>query len=163
MPPQPEKLDLVLKLVQTTSTLAIGVAAWFLAYRQYKISRTKLKFDLYEKRLALYKSLTDFLYRAGWGQAGPENLHKRIPPNLFEFRHDTVEYKFLFDDPEIHDCFEQVYDTAGTLRRLLLMLPEGPITDETLKEIIEHRAQLMLWGSKVDKLFKEELSIKLLR
>jgi len=40
-------LDLWLRVISTLSTFAIGVAAVFLAYQQFRLSRSKLKFDLY--------------------------------------------------------------------------------------------------------------------
>ena len=54
-------LDLLLKIVSTLATLAIGIAASMLAYRQYSINRAKLRFDLYEKRIALLSTLGQFI------------------------------------------------------------------------------------------------------
>lgn len=53
-------LDLILKSLTAVATLGIGKAASILAYQQFKISKAKLKFDLYEKRLALLKTASNF-------------------------------------------------------------------------------------------------------
>src|SRR5258705_9530398 len=97
-----QKLDLILKIVQTMATLAISVAASFLAYRQYKISQTKLKLDLYEKRLALFRLAIEFVEDFAKGHY---NESVKIFERLSKFRSDTMEHRFLFDDPAIHQCF----------------------------------------------------------
>jgi hypothetical protein len=47
-------------IVSTASTSLIGVAASILAYQQFKISKAKLKFELCEKRYALFIKLREF-------------------------------------------------------------------------------------------------------
>ena len=52
------------KIVITTfaaiSTFGIGLAAAFIAYQQSKVSKTKLRFDLFDRRYALFFKLRIF-------------------------------------------------------------------------------------------------------
>ncbi|MHB8735135.1 MAG: hypothetical protein ACYC6M_07525 [Terriglobales bacterium] len=81
-------LDQWLRIVSAISTLAIGVAASFLAYQQFRISRSKLKFDLYDRRLRLLRSVRDFAsVVALGGEADSGALYR-----------STIERHFLFEE-----------------------------------------------------------------
>jgi hypothetical protein len=84
----PTTLDLIIKIVAALGTLAIGAAASVLAYQQFRISRSKLRFDLFEKRLAVFKTVRDFASDTAFG--------RETDPGAF-YR-DTIERRFLFEE-----------------------------------------------------------------
>lgn len=97
-------LDYILKIVSTISALTIGIAASALAYQQFRLSRSKLRFDLYEKRLAVFKTVRDFastLAIKGEADAGA-------------FYRDTIERRFLFEE-DIYSYIEGMYERAKQL------------------------------------------------
>src|SRR5262249_54063487 len=103
----PTTLDLVLKIIQAASTLAIGIAASFLAYKQFSLSRSKLRFDLYEKRLAVFKTVRDFASAIALkGEADPGAFYR-----------DTIERRFLFEE-DVYLYIEEMFKRAQELRGL---------------------------------------------
>jgi hypothetical protein len=107
-------LDLWLKLISTFFTAVLGVAASILAYQQFKFNRTlaseqlrlsdsKLKFDLYEKRLALFMIVRDFASQIA---ITSEEI------DAGKFYRDTIERYFLFDAGE-YAYFDEVYEKAN--------------------------------------------------
>ncbi len=50
----PATFDLILRSISTISTFVIGIAASVLAYQQFKISKSKLHLELYDKRYTLF-------------------------------------------------------------------------------------------------------------
>jgi hypothetical protein len=88
------KLDLFLRIVSTVATLIIGLAASILAYQQYKISKSKLKFDLFEKRLALFIRAREYTSKLAWESLTGFETYDVAK----KFYNDTLEHRFLFDD-----------------------------------------------------------------
>ncbi len=146
------------------ATLAIGIAASFLAYRQYKISRAKLKFDLYEKRLELFTTLRDFMSEVA---VGDFNSSFESAQKVTKFYHQTLEHWFLFEDPAINTYFDKVLGKARELRMTLQKLDDQNLTDKDRKELQERDAELVMWfftqTEEVVNVFKNDLSIKTLR
>src|SRR5437764_11604789 len=97
-------LDYWLRIVTTASTLTIGIAASILAYQQFKLSRARLKFDLYEKRLALFNRVRDFA--SAVALAGRDEKDITDPGKFYR---DTVEHRFLFE-PDVWAYFAEVYE-----------------------------------------------------
>ena len=83
-----------MSLINTLSGLltpVIAVTTLYIAYQQYKTGKDKLRFDLYERRLKLFEFFKGFLFKTiETGQIeGPE---------ISEFRHNTYEIIFLFEE-----------------------------------------------------------------
>ncbi|HYR76309.1 MAG TPA: hypothetical protein VEM96_10750 [Pyrinomonadaceae bacterium] len=87
-------MDLALKIITALATVTIGIAASILAYQQYKISKAKLRFDLYDKRLTLFNRLRD--YASEVAMTSKDGLE--ILDDAGKFYRDTIECQFLFDD-----------------------------------------------------------------
>src|SRR5215475_8561389 len=86
-------LDLVLRIIATLSTLAIGIAASFLAYQQFKLSRSKLRFDLFERRLAVFMTVRVFASTMVIeGEADPGVLYRDTIERYFLFEKDVCSY-----------------------------------------------------------------------
>src|SRR5215831_8725840 len=100
-------IELILRIISTAATVTIGVAASFLAYQQFKISKSKLKFDLYEKRLELFNRLRD--YASEVAMTNPdwnETLDK-----AGKFYRDTIQCRFFFDK-DVSNYFNNVYENG---------------------------------------------------
>ncbi len=153
-------LDLILRIVSTLATVAIGVAAAFLAYRQYKISHTKLKFDLYERRLALLTTLMDLADQMGHVEQSSDasKILGRI--------NQLFEHQFLLDDPVItaHVSDMSHYALKMTTAMTILerkMVPPDKVKDEELT-VMESRGWFLVLRDNIPDLFKKHLSLKTL-
>ena len=72
------------------------LVASFLAYQQFHLSKSKLKFDLYEKRLRLFNVVRDFASTVALrGELDSGQLYR-----------DTIERYFLFDK-DVCDYIDQ--------------------------------------------------------
>jgi hypothetical protein len=144
-------LNLILNILSTVATLAIGIAASALAYQQFRISKSKLRFELYEKRLALFKLAMEFT------RAVCANTDQSKTLELaWAFKRDTSEHCFLFT-PDVAAYFNTLYakanELAGAQGRTL-----GANNDTT---------DLLLWFDSQSyamvKVFQVDLSIETLR
>lgn len=85
-------------------------------------------------------------------------------PETTKFHFDTIEYPYLFETPEIHDCFFETYRKADDLKGYLNHLKtEGRYDDEARKRVKELRFWFGMEAMRARSLFNEVLSIKLLR
>jgi hypothetical protein len=156
-------LDLFLKIVSTIATLFIGVAASALAFQQFRISKAKLKFDLYEKRLALFKIVGEYVSDLAIGD-NYEPLKSQ--GNALKFHYETIECRFLFGkDVEAH--IEDIYKNAVRLARVRLNLLTPRLTEEDKqsldREVVALRGWFLDQSDEMFKLVKDDLSIKTLR
>lgn len=159
-------LDLWLKLISTFFTAVLGVAASILAYYQYNLNKTlaseqlrlgdaKLKFDLYQKRLALFIILRDF--------ASQIALETKFDAG--KFYRDTIERYFLFDESE-YAYFNEVYQRANKLARIELELTRPMLTEDERQSLNRQVAELRTWffnqSDEMIRLFSRCLSIRTL-
>ncbi|MFL6209120.1 MAG: hypothetical protein ACJ74W_09730 [Pyrinomonadaceae bacterium] len=167
-------LDLWLKIISTFFTAAIGVAAWILAYQQFRLNRTlssqqlrfaseqlrlseaKLKFDLYERRLKLFEIVKEFNGRfvmTGKADTGG-------------FYHDTIERHFLFDD-DVSSYIGEVYQRALEANRTKLKLDSPNLTEDDRQKLNAQHVVQMQWfydqAENAPKVFSKDLSINALR
>lgn len=149
-------LDLILKIVSTASTALIGIAASLLAYQQFRLSKAKLRFDLYEKRLAVFRIVRDFA----------SDIAIRGKADAGELYRNTIERRFLFEE-DIYSYIEGMYERAKKLERLKdeFALPNLPEEKrERLREaIVKDQTWFFDQSDEMIKLFSKDLSIKTLR
>ena len=74
--------------------LSIGIGAGLIAYGQLRISKAKLKLDLYDRRIAVYEATKRFVL-------GLSSLGTVDAENLQEYLVATRQAEFLFDDDSI--------------------------------------------------------------
>jgi hypothetical protein len=155
-------IDLILRIISTAATVTIGVAASFLAYQQFKISKSKLKFDLYEKRLELFNRLRD--YASEVAMTNPD--WNETLDNAGKFYRDTIQCRFFFDK-DVSDYFNVIYENGKELSRAKQELERPSLTDEQQREAKKKIASLKSWffdqGDEMFEVFKHDLSIKSLR
>lgn len=155
-------LDLFLKIVSTLATLIIGVAASALAYQQFRINKAKLKFDLYEKRLALFRRAHEFIDLVGTDSIA-DSIHEpdEIRQSANKFTHDTVEVKFLFEK-NIEALFHELHLKAWQLADIEAQRKKND-SPELRKQAIDVRVWLNGTGIDMAEAFHKDLGIKALR
>lgn len=149
-------LELLLKVISTLSTLAIGLAAWLLAYQQLKLSKSKLKFDLYEKRLALFKIVRDFA----------STLVLRGDADSGQLYRETIERYFLFDE-DVCTYIGEMYERAKQVEQTKQELSRPSLTPEERqslnKKLVGDKTWFFDQSDKMIEVFSKDLSIKTLR
>jgi hypothetical protein len=159
-------LDLWLKIISTFFTAVIGVAAWILAYQQLRLNKTlsseqlrlseaKLKFDLYERRLKLFRTVKEF--------AGRLTMTGEVDTGAFY--HDTIERHFLFEK-DVSDYIGEVYKKALQVERTKMELGRPNLTENERQELNNRHVEERTWfynqEQNVIKVFSKDLSIKTL-
>lgn len=87
-----------MKLLEVLSGLLtpiIAILASYIAYRQYRTAKAKLKLDLYEKRLKIFKYFKTFIWQRITNLEFVINEHEN---ELRDFEINTTESMFLFGD-----------------------------------------------------------------
>jgi hypothetical protein len=154
--------DLILRILATMSTLIIGVAASILAFQQFRISKAKLKFDLYDKRLALFRRVREYVHEMAVTTDSDPAFRMN---SLASFRRDTLECRFLFD-AKVVNYIDEINKRVRCLDRIETILRAHVTRDnDKLKELEDQK----VWftdqdqNEKIFETFKEDLSIKTLR
>jgi hypothetical protein len=155
--------DLMLRIVSTLSTLAIGIAASVLAYQQFQISKAKLRFELYQKRYDLFLRLRMFVSDLAIGDnSEPLELQSKAGA----FKRDTIECRFLFD-ADVAAYFDEVYEKATDLANAYLGFQRPNVPPEEEETLRARLTTLGVWffdqSNEMFKLFQKDLSIKSLR
>lgn len=97
--------------VSATLLPAIAVLGLYLAYQQWQKARYRVKLDLFEKRLAIYRAATQLI---GSIAASGKASHHATQRYLAK----TREAKWLFNDPIHHYLKEDLYGAALRLQTL---------------------------------------------
>ena len=97
-----------LKVTTTIFTIVIGFAASAIAYQQYTISKSKLRFDLYEKRLRIFATVREF--------ASTVALRQEF--DVGQFYRDTLERYFIFDK-DVCDYIDEMFEKAKLIERTM--------------------------------------------
>jgi len=142
--------------LSTASTLLIGIAAFFIAYQQFRLSRSKLRFDLYEKRLAVFKTVRNFA----------SELAMRDKVDAGALYRDTIERRFLFEE-DVYSYIERMYERARRLESNESQFATPNLPDdvrEHLKNaIVVDRTWFFDQSDEMIQVFSKDLSIKTLR
>jgi hypothetical protein len=103
-----EAISEILRACSGIAPIIYGGITVYIAVQQYKGNQLKLKHDLYERRLKVYKGLTDLL-----GFIGREaDIQEE---QLWTFRKETADGCFLFGR-EIPSYLKVVFQSAVDLR-----------------------------------------------
>ncbi|MBU4192861.1 MAG: hypothetical protein KUA35_06600 [Pseudodesulfovibrio sp.] len=89
------------------ATLVVGFFALYLGYTQNRISKDKLKQDLFEKRFVVFKAAQELLSQA-WRQGDLQES------DVFLFRAERTQGIFLFDK-DITDYLDEIGNKALTV------------------------------------------------
>lgn len=145
--------------VQVASALLTPIVAIFgvyIARQQWLTARSKLNFDLFEKRYKIYSAAEKIIYKIIQnGSYDNSDFHY--------FMRDTKEARWLFNEEvhayirnELYDAIlrfdsenQRVYDNSS--KRIVL-------PDADLAEAVRLRRELLLWIADQPKVLEEKLS-----
>jgi len=157
----PIKSFSIIELLNSLLTPLIAIIAIYIAYRQYRNDNTRLKFELYEKRLEVYKKLQTFItqvIREG------TNIDIGI---IHKFHEETFVSSFLFNR-NIQEYLEKIYKKSVYMWQLNKKLyPSNGIAGLTVGEerskVCEEETNILLWitdqADESIQIFKEYLHI----
>jgi hypothetical protein len=138
-------------------TPLLAIVAGYVAYQQYRTNRSKLKFELYEKRLATYHALMELL------SAIVREADVKIE-ELMKFNRETNESYFLFGK-DIYSYLWEIHLKAVDLHTMNQSLYHEnlPIGEERSR-IAKEKGELLKWfGNQFDtsrKKFAKHLSLR---
>ena len=122
-----------------TPLIAITVA--YIAWQQYRINRTRLQHELYERRLAVFEVVRAFI-------SGIIRSAKVDSDSLLKFHADTAEADFLFGI-DVRNHIEKLYNKGVQLLEIHDKLyPEGehglPVGPER-KACSQQKSEILKW------------------
>jgi hypothetical protein len=120
----------------TFLTILVGAFVACIAYQQYRISAEKFKLDLFDRRFSVYKGTQVFL----------SHILKEAKfelEQLFQFRADTQDAVFLFDD-DIMNYLKEIDSKALEFRGLQMTL-EGVPRGEERTRLCQKETELLTW------------------
>lgn len=79
---------MLLELLKAAPITIVGVITAYIAWQQWRTSRQRLQFDLYDRRLRVYEAVQELIAKASGLQS----------EDLVEFRRATSEADFLFGE-----------------------------------------------------------------
>jgi hypothetical protein len=91
-------------------TPLIAILAIFIAYRQYKVNRSRLNHELYVRRLEVFKAIRRYI--SSIAREGKTDF-----PTVIQFYSDAGEADFLFKD-DIPEQIEKLYKKGLELAEL---------------------------------------------
>lgn len=142
--------------VSALLTPLVAAFATYIAASQYITARNKLRFDLFEKRFAVYKGARDFLNETiAAGEVTNESLRN--------YRQSTDAAKWVVAH-EVHDYLEcELYKKALDAQRIQSEL-EGVDVGEERAKLVDKKAALRLHFlnqyDRLDALFSPYLQLK---
>jgi len=89
-------IDVINGILLTLATIAIGLFAW----RSYRLERTRIKIELYDKRLTIYKALREILSHlneGGFYILNNERLKLIIRQSKYLFPFDKNIQAFIYE------------------------------------------------------------------
>ena len=87
-------LPTLISYLQALSTPAIAIAGAFIAWGQLRLAHNRFQYDLYERRLKIYKAVNDFLYKLEEEATQTTDAPLKA---LQAFNREAFEYVFLFE------------------------------------------------------------------
>jgi hypothetical protein len=104
------------------ATLVLGVAVWFVAWLQWRVARSKLRLDLFDRRYKIYEATSKFVDSIN-------NDPEHVGSYLNDFNAGTSNADFLFN-ADIVNYIKQVREKAVHM-----------LTAHTLYEAEERKSQ----------------------
>lgn len=139
-------------LFQFLGTVAIGVAAAYIARGQWRTNQAKLKLDLYDRRLAVYEASMKFVLGLTTNAMVDADATR-------QFLVATRQAPFLFDDTSLPDYLAKLAHEAQRLNMIADMgrriasgeiLPNPPKPEAPLK--------IMNWFLEQEKVIKDRFA-----
>jgi hypothetical protein len=126
-------------------TPVIASIAVYVAYQQRRIAQQqartaerKLRLDTFDKRLAVFQALLEFISTV----LGRINVDQQ---DLYKYSQATKSAYFLFGD-EIHRYLDEVYQKSLRLKAIVAMLP-SQLKEEQRERLLVEQRSLIQWFS----------------
>lgn len=147
----------LIDILSALLTPVIALLALYIASQQKKINRNKLKLDLFDKRIATFDHIKNFI----------KNIVVSDEVNIKDIRQfldNTKRLRFLFgDDKNINKYADQLYDKATKLRNLQKAEKED-LKDGDKNCNLEKQKTIVEWLNKqndeIDDIFMEHLVLR---
>jgi hypothetical protein len=141
---------------------AIAVVGLFIAFQQYRINQQRLRHELYERRLLVYRSVQKYLSEVI--AEGKTSFQKAAV-----FYSEASEASFLFDS-SVQELIDRIYEKAIDMAALHEKLypsdgtPGLPVGKERSQVAVEN-SQIFKWFSKQitesKQLFARKMGVKI--
>lgn len=95
-------LESILMISSGFLTPLIAILAIYIAFKQYRIQRYKLRFDLYDRRFKIFERIKEFI-----SKIGPKNRMESKEIGIFYT--SIIEYRFLFDQ-DVNDFIDELVE-----------------------------------------------------
>jgi hypothetical protein len=151
----------VISFLSAALTPLLGVIAVYIAYQQYRTNELRLRHDLYERRLRVYKAVQAYLVYI-------LREAKVDIPQAVQMYADASEAAFLFDK-DVQKYIDLLYKKGIQLRsfRQQLYRPDGsvglPVGTER-SHVADQEANLLKWfGDQLEEskeLFRKHMGVK---
>lgn len=145
----------IIDLFKALLTPSIAFVTTFIAVQQYRIQKTKIKFELYAPRKEIYDA-TMLLFRSVSGRGTLTN------DEIDKFNEDTRMSYFLFNGR----LRNHLFDLSKRGRRIQMIsnrLGDGNLQGEERLKCIEQRTELINWYESqneiIQKLFERFLKL----
>jgi len=130
----PACIQYIQALGPTVVAVVVGTIAAYIAWRQWRTAHDRLRFDLYEKRFAVYEA-TKKLSDAATMHVDPKALHgSRVSAeNLHAYLNTIRGSQFLFDGDArkfLVDIQDMIWEATNTLARLGRSPRHDPVDTE---------------------------------
>lgn len=118
-------------------TPTVAVLGAFIGYRQWRLAQNRLKLDLFERRLAIYRAAIDFLLSiAETGTIKTEHLYK--------FMASTSETKWIINESVANIFKNDFFEKAIDFQRIESEL-DGVPAGEIRTKAVNDKAAIRKW------------------
>ena len=152
--PLPEWMQYVQALGPMVVAVVVGLFAGYIAWRQWETAKHRLRFDLYEKRFAVYSAIKELLNKVV--------LHGQMTINdIGDFHQNIRGAEFLFD-ADTRDFVMRLGTMAlrASIRRSQLdRQPDHPRADQLIEEEEEILDFLRIQDQHLERLFGRYLDL----
>jgi vacuolar-type H+-ATPase subunit I/STV1 len=126
-----DKLKAVAEIVDSLGTFIVAAIVAYIAYRQYKTDRYKVKLDLYDRRYKVFDAARQFIAHVIEG----DNVKRE---KIVEFTSATVESVFLFGE-DVRKYLDTLLAKGARVQRLQTELDSSrlPVGEEHSKKTEE--------------------------
>ncbi|AVH90212.1 hypothetical protein [Stenotrophomonas maltophilia] len=119
--------DLQIKLFTALGQILVAVVVGFIAYRQWRTARSKLQFDLFDRRLKVYDAIKSVVLRSV-----PSDWRANVE---LEMSTALAELRWLFGKPVYDFVWKEIYVPLVDLSEAKATIAEpGPLSQPGVRE-----------------------------